>query len=85
MDSRIAFTVLQPVSQGQIPQVSASAEDPGSESGHAELLLSLSRTGREKNFSTRRNTVAYAAGSWWFLGNSLGKVRAVKGICSPWD
>lgn len=50
MDSRTAFTVLHPASQGHVPQVSDSAKDRESGGGYAGMLSSFSRTGREKAY-----------------------------------
>lgn len=50
MDSRTAFTVLHPVSQRHVPQVSDSAKDRESGGGYAGMLSSFSRTGREKAY-----------------------------------
>lgn len=55
-DSRTAFTVLHPVSQGHIPQVSNSARDHESGDGHAGVLSSFSRTGRNKTISKKKHS-----------------------------
>lgn len=52
--------VLHPMSQGQIPQVSASAEDQESSGGHAGML-SQELAGKKTFSASRRNTAACTA------------------------
>lgn len=54
LDSRTAFTVPRPVSEWHVPQVSDSAKDQEGGGGHAGMLSSFSRTGREKTISKKK-------------------------------